>query len=310
MSNTGHLPFKPKNVNGRFHLTAPQTLCIYSDEIVETLNYLTIIGDFTINKNQPLHLDFSELENLTAAASVMLFAEITRAQLATNKHDIITLSLPVNKIQRKRFTSSGLFKAIKPGGESKLKGLIKSKNTYQSGTDPNKFSLIVLEQIKTSGINLTAPQKKIFSRGVQEAMLNVIHHAYDDNHIDPLTGIGRRWWHAISVNKEKNLIAFIIYDKGQGIPKSITSTTSLPLFNHGECIKHVLPKGITRFRDQPERGKGTHDILQINEIEDNSMIVIYSDHGRYIEDKKTGDSLCHHMKCSVHGTLIEWQLPL
>ncbi|PKF60641.1 hypothetical protein CW745_14010 [Psychromonas sp. psych-6C06] len=308
--NTAHLPFKPKNINGRFHLTAPQSLCIYGDDISETLKYLSIIGDFTVNKGQPLHLDFSEVLKLTAAASVMLFAEITRAQLATNKSDIITISPPTDKTQRRIFIGSGLFKAIKPGGESKLENLVLSKNIYQSGIDPAKFSLSVLEQIKSSGINLSPHHKRIFSRGVQEAMLNVIHHAYDGFSSDPLTGIGRRWWHAIIVNREKNRIAFIIYDKGQGIANSMSASTSLPLFNHGECIKHVLPRGVSRFTDQPERGKGTQDILQVTEIEDNSMIVIYSDHGRYMEDKKTGLSECLHMKCSVHGTLIEWQFPL
>ena len=138
-------------------------------------------------------------------------------------------------------------------------------------------------------------------------MLNVIHHAYANTE-KPLSGIGRRWWHAVFINQELKKLVLIIYDKGQGIPNSM-SKIRLPFFHQGEVIKHVIPKGVTRFVDNPERGKGTQDIIQVMDIEDNSTLLIYSDKGLYIRNSDGTQAACEECSQGVNGTLIEWQIP-
>lgn len=301
------LPFNPFLKNGRIHLTAPADFCIYQQDRADVLKYLSIIGTFTIEEEKPLHLDFSEIETMGAAVSVMLFAEITRAQLSTGISNIITYTLPRNIDIRKQFTKTGLLRAIKQGGQKKIDELFKENDVFQSGTDPDMFTLPIIEKLEWCGVTLSRQHKKLFSRGTQEAMLNVIHHAYDNTEV-PLSGIGRRWWHAIFINNKTKKLVLIIYDKGQGIPRSM-SGTNFPFFHQGQIIKHVIPKGVTRFKENPERGKGTQDIVQVMEIEDKSVLLIYSDRGLYIRNSDGEEVACEESKHSINGTLVEWQIP-
>ena len=160
-------PYDPYLMNGRIHLTAPSHFCIYNNDRADVLNYLSIIGTFTINENKLLHLDFSQIEHIGAAASVMLFAEITRAQLGTGQSNIITYTLPTAQIAKKRFIKTGLVAAIKQGGKNKIEKLFQSGSIFQSGTDPDKFTLPIMKQLEEYKVGLSRQQKN-YSLGVRK----------------------------------------------------------------------------------------------------------------------------------------------
>ena len=302
-------------------LKAPVVFCIYPNEVGDiecdahvksTMECLSRLTDLIYKESLNVHLDFSVLQYMGEAASVILFAEITRAQLITKNKNIVLLTLPVNTALRSRFNKTDLNKAISPGGFRKISSLFDDNNHYQSGTDPNKFNASTLLGVISQGVDFSKPESKLFSRGVSEAMLNVIHHAYPEgevhNEYDMYSEVGNRWWQYSYYDVAKKKLVFIIYDKGIGIPCSIGCIAPQDM-NDGEKIEFVMRKGITRFIEDSKRGTGYGDILKLAEISDKSRLLVYSDEGIYYLDRAKNISKCGINKFRVNGTLIEWQIP-
>ena len=118
----------PKDVR-RVVLNAPKVFCIYDQEtVVETLNFINQIPYVVFQSNSYLKLDFSDTEEITAAAVLILFAHVTRCQACSSKsifqfHDqVIEVVAPKNRKCRSAFVESGLWAAIRPGGIRKIDG--------------------------------------------------------------------------------------------------------------------------------------------------------------------------------------------
>lgn len=313
MKASAPIEFNPKQrPDGVLQLEAPREMCIYSifhldNEIARsTLNFLNTIGELTLIHGFKLHLDFSYVANVTAAASVLIFAEISRAQLLTNQSDVITFTLPKSEVQAKLFKSSGLYKAIMPGTSRKLVKLFDDDHAYQSGVDPNKFLASTLMHLYKGGLELSRPESKVVSKGIQEAMLNVIHHAYL-NQTDPESGIGKRWWQYVHYDSEEQRVNFIIYDKGESIPKTIKNA----LFgNHSDAdaIEYAFRKGVTRLTGTT-RGKGSQDIKDAAKVKDRSTLLVMSGKGIYFIDNEKDDKIKAELPYEINGTMIEWSIP-
>ncbi|MCS6153651.1 ATP-binding protein [Shewanella baltica] len=307
------IEFNPTELeNGILQIQAPVEMCLYSilegniEVARSTLNFLSTIADVTLLQHGYLHLDFSLVTKITAAASVLIFAEITRAQLATNQSDVITFSLPKSLEQAKLFKASGLYKAIMPGTSRKLIKLFDDNHSYQSGVDPNKFLVSTLLNLHNNGLELTTPEAKLISKGIQEAMLNVIHHAYFENQ-DQRLGIGSRWWQLVHCDPREKRVTFIIYDKGASIPSTIRPSSSVNL-SDADAIEYAYTKGVTRLVGTT-RGKGSEDIKDAAKVKDKSTLIVMSGRGMYFIDNGSGNGLKSPLPHNINGTLIEWSIP-
>ncbi|QYJ72427.1 hypothetical protein K0H59_05050 [Shewanella sp. FJAT-51649] len=300
--------------DGRVQIESPQHLCVYLinqssiDTVKKTLNFFTIISNVCLVKGRELHIDFSKLQFFSAAASVLLFAEITRVQLVTNNHDVITFTLPESGPVLRLFRNSGLNKAISAGADRKLNSLFNDNNPYQSGKDPNKFLIPAIMHLNDQGLEWSRPQSRIISKGIQEAMLNVLHHAYE-NIPDNKSGIGQRWWQLSLLDKEEKTVTFIIYDKGMSIPKSIAEKLPANISTDAEAIEFAFQKGVTRCINEPTRGKGSEDIKDVTTVKDNSKLLVYSGNGMYYIDREGGETLKLTLPANINGTMIEWLIP-
>ncbi|WP_372941752.1 hypothetical protein [Shewanella sp.] len=305
--------FNPiKKGDDTIQIESPSELCIYSlfkpdHEVTKTtINFFNTIAKLTLVDGVKVHIDFSKLERLTAAASVMIFAEISRAQLITECSDVVSFTLPSSEESSKLFRTCGLYKAIMPGTHRKIIKLFEDDHAYQSGVDPNKFLISTLLHLHREGLELTKPEVRVISKGIQEAMLNVQHHAYI-NEQNPQSGIGKRWWHYVHCDTEKKRVNFIIYDKGASIPKTIQNVM-LGRHPDSEAIEHAFKKGITRLTGTT-RGKGSQDIKEAAKIKDKSSLLVMSGKGILFIDNDKEDKIKDNLPCEVNGTLIEWSIP-
>ncbi|BCV49592.1 hypothetical protein [Shewanella algae] len=305
--------FNPKQRDdGVLQLEAPPEMCVYSifhrdSEIARrTLNFLNTVGELTLIHGLRLHLDFSNVINITAAASVLIFAEISRAQLITDQSNIITFSLPKSEEQEKLFKATGLYKAIMPGTSRKLVKLFDEDHAYQSGIDPNKFLVSTLLHLHRDGLELSKPEARIISKGIQEAMLNVIHHAYL-NESDPKSGIGRRWWQFVHCDSEEKRVSFIIYDKGISIPKTIKNVM-IGTHSDADAVEYAFRKGVTRLTGTT-RGKGSQDIKDAAKVKDRSTLLVMSGKGIYFIDNEKDAKIKDELPYEINGTMIEWSIP-
>ncbi|HCH1192656.1 TPA: hypothetical protein NKP78_003159 [Vibrio parahaemolyticus] len=286
-----------------------ENLCIYEPSQRDyTLNLLGLISAYAVGKWIPVHIDMSNCQRVTAAASVMLFAEISRARIATENDDIVTLDFPEKgQSCRTALNNIGWIHAASISYR-KINTLFEHDAIFQSGNNPGKATASVYKQLVDSGVPLTAPEVKKFTKGVTEAMLNVNHHAYD-NEKEPLNGIGRRWWQLCLVRTDENdkptKLLFIIYDLGQGILRSLPKKVGE---SNLDQIGRAMTYGVTRTKES-DRGKGSEDMLDAAEIKDNSVLYIGTNSVTYT---KMYDMAPIIEPCSIpfFGTIVEWQINL
>lgn len=279
--------------------TVNEDLCVYYEQRNFTLNLLGNISHTVFVLDTNVHLDLSGCQSISASALVMLFAEISRARMAKESDDVVTLTLPDSG-------DEPWFHAVSLSYRHYSK-LFDEDHTFQTVSDPNKAMASILKLLDRSGVMLNRLDTRTFTRGVNEAMLNVINHAYieEDN---PLGGIGRRWWQACwvgEVDGHKNLV-YIIYDLGCGI------LNSLPLAHDEESatehITRAMSYGVTRTNES-DRGKGTKNMEDATQIRDNSVLFIGTNNATYIKNQSK-DAVTELNLLPFDGTLVEWQIRL
>lgn len=282
-------------------------LCIYQSRDRDyTLNVMKNISGFAVGESIPVHIDLRNCPGVTAAAMVMLFAEVTRAKLVTGVDSIVKVFLPpLDSPIRSLFQRSGWESALLIE-HSKLQNLVRENQLFQSNSNPNEATEAVYRLLTSHGINLDTPEVKIFTKGVSEAMLNVINHAYDHEEF-PLEGIGRRWWQACFVKESADAkkMVFIIYDLGQGILSSLERENEETPTEH---IFRAMRYGVTRTGD-PKRGKGTKDIEDAAQIREGSILLVGSNDVSYIK-LKDGRIKVEQGLLPFFGTIVEWQINL
>ena len=295
----------------RVTVLAPRRLCLYlSEDYSETLKFFNTIDKLVFVERKYIEIDLTQTEEITAAASVMLFAKVTRCQgwaapeIFAYPDQIIEFKLPINKETKSLVVKSGLWAAIKPGGIKKLERLWKDKsNPFKTGNNPAEKIRDVIGLLRHQ---IPKPPKKIIA-ALQESYLNIAHHAYDaftKNEEVLHEFIEGRWWQYAFHKKESGSFTVIIYDVGSGIPSTLS-----PLIGKRaddcEYIAEAMRKGVTRFNISG-RGMGFEDIKSpIDQNITADYLVVYSGRGQVIyRNGKIEDKILHDI--DISGTLIEW----
>ncbi len=308
-SNVIHkLYSSPKDVP-RVRLVAPKNLCIYTDEnIAESLNFLNSIPVTVFNEFKYLTLDFSQTTKITAAATLMMFGHVTRCQACTSReifqfHDqIIDLVLPKDKACRQIFVGSKLWDAIKPGGIRKMDGSWSDlEQPFKTGKHPETQSLYSLDWIRSKIGHLP---KKLHG-AVQEAFLNIKHHAYAKK--DLAAFMDDRWWQYAHIIEEEEgqprRLVFLIYDMGTGIP----SKSKTLLGSDSTSIKNAMEKGFSSTGIKG-RGQGSEDLKKPTLISQNDDYLIIRSNRGHVSYVNGNITVCKNHRHSISGTLIEWSL--
>ena len=293
----------------RVQVKAPEVICLYREEYHdETLAFLDEFDTYVFNDLLYVELDFSEVREITAAAALVLFAKITRCQSCLPvgafrfPDQVISIVPPKLKSTKAKFVATGLWAAIKPGGQKKLERLWGDwNNPYKTGNDPSRQFEDVIGHLK-QGFGVLP--KRIVG-ALQESYLNIAHHAYEAFKEDPgfnefMVG---RWWQYANISPITGKMAIIIYDMGAGIPATIRSIQGG--VSDCSCIQYAMRPGVTRFNVQG-RGKGFSDIKRpIDSNASAEYLLVYSGKGEVVY--KSGQILKEYTHThSMGGTLLEW----
>ncbi|QHQ15790.1 hypothetical protein GMW39_07820 [Pectobacterium parmentieri] len=299
-------------------VVSPVNLCIYKTEYrSETLNFLNKIDTLVILKKKKIVVDLRMVQYATAAASLLFFAIVNRAQLFVQDSSAIRFLFPKkkdNELGHRYIIRTALSKALLANTFDKITDLAKEDVYFQSGVDPDKHLFSTLQMLDKIA-NLSVEQLSLLSMGIGEAMLNVSHHAYESAgdvsfslHLNYLGG--RRWWQCSWFNPEKDNAVFIICDLGLGIAKSYNSLRD---DNRAEdetaTIKEALSSGKSKFIGLG-RGNGSEDIKRPvgKGCTQNETLLVFSGNSQYYYTSETKDPVCYHLNEFIPGTLVQWSL--
>lgn len=290
----------------RLIFTAPTNICLYSNYDA-TMEFMHRFENAIWNQSHYVHLDFSKTDKITAAASVILFAAVTRCQCCApsaifkSPDQIISITLPEDKRAKLLFTKTGLWAALRPGSERKLEKLWSDwENPYKTGNNPKEELSQVIQQLNDRFKSV--PSKLVSA--LQEGYLNIAHHAYDayknlETELHPF--MNNRWWQF--AKKSPNATGAILYDMGYGIHNTLRDQ----LESHRACdvIKHAMQNGTSRFNISG-RGMGFNNIRSpIERNESAEYLLIYSGTGQVVYKRGEIFDLKEHGSY-LGGTLLEW----
>lgn len=298
---------------------APIRFCI-NDEGVRgaTLGYIGRIENALHNLYVAVHVDLSKIEFASAAASVLLFAVLSRANFILGSQANIRISLPKkddNPNGYRWIVSTGLGRALLATSDEKLKALVQQKRYFQSSIDPELALTTTMEMLRDKAM-LSHEQETLLMMGINEAMLNVRNHAYENatyTEIVKRMG-GKRWWQCSWFDKENDRVVFIICDLGMGISESYSNvkynyTTQFILEQNQ--VAEALTSGNSRYR-KAGRGNGSEDIKRPVSMgkTKNEKLKVLTQNCLYEFDTHSngGRPVVTTLKPSIPGTIVYWTL--
>lgn len=301
----------------RTRVRAPSHLCLYDrTKLVATITFLeSIVSNFT-DDPRLLLVDLSALKFMSAAAALVLFANVNYLNTLTGNPSFVTVIPPNERQSRKLFVESGLFAAIKRSSFDHPEDMLKFSNCFSTSCNPEAHSSMTAQFLRQNGVE----REDIFG-AINEAFLNVQHHAYESPAFQKIVAsIGRRWWQYCFVKGSD--ISFILYDRGQGIPDGLR-TFATGYVPDTELIRRAMQPGESRTMING-RGWGSEDIRKpIENVENGSnslsqvtspnlgrFLLVMSGLAHYLQLPNQSEGDVHHQQKPLAGTLIEWSLPL
>ncbi|EJG1805320.1 hypothetical protein HJ118_07090 [Vibrio parahaemolyticus] len=278
-----------------------ESLCVYEEQRDYTLNLMRNISGYAVGRKIPVLISLEHCPSITAGALLILFAEVSRARIVAEDDNIVKIKLPTKGSLKDTLDHIGWTKAITISFRD-YPSLMEENCPFQTASKPHEAMASIFNLLSSSGVTLTSPESKVFTKGVNEAILNVFNHAY--SHEDyPLDGIGRRWWQACW-RADDNSFVYIIFDLGQGITNSLPKAyDNEPIDEH---ICRAMRLGVTCTGDS-KRGKGSENIKDATDIKDESTLFIGSRNALYT--KLSGETpLAGKCILPFNGTLAEWQI--
>ena len=296
----------------RVYVYSPEKLCIYDEGCnFITYQFIEYVEKIVIENGNEVVIDFKNLKFITAAASLLIFAKISKCQICSKSPNSVDIKLPEDKDVKRTFTNSGLWHGIKPGGIGKIRKLIDTNNQYLSGSEQivdnvGKIIPATMLSLSQQGVKFSSPNTVIFTRGIQEAILNIKYHAYDKKVLPPnFDTLGSsRWWQCCWLDSTRNNLVFIIYDDGIGIAETLANIYEDIDSDH-ELIEKAMTIGVSQTQEV-SRGKGSNDIIKSASVFPNSHLVIYSGNGYYKNDESGITTRKTAFK--LKGTLVQWVL--
>ena len=293
-------------------LTAPVNVCIYRDGFRGlTMKFFERIDALYLSGVKSINLDLSNVQNVSAAASVIFFAKVNRIQLRSKNPNFFKFKWPNRKKNLDGYNSvirTGLSKALLAGDLGLLDEL---DEYYQSSVEPYKQVINTVASLYEQA-PLTDEQLDLLISAVSEATLNVSHHAYEEKAYETQVFEmgGKRWWQCSWYDAEDNVLVFIIYDVGVGLGRSFQrGDVAFSQMNELNCVLTALTVGQSRFRNVG-RGNGSEDIKRPigSGCADSESLLILTGNAKYSYTSVKQIVECEPVNEFFQGTLIEWSL--
>ncbi|RED11271.1 hypothetical protein [Pontivivens insulae] len=338
--HSGGLKRLPEKFRGVVRFQCPKNLSI-DDNFSESLEFFTELKELSrqiverrrFRPTTPLRysIGIENLETISVRCAVIFAAEIDRLRRIAGDELIYQGRIEDDNEAISLLRQLGVFSLV---------GNREDVSTCENGMDRVVQGHRTAIQLM-SGLNCDEDKligfyrsvQKIFDefqttdfvhKGVAEAMLNAINHAYISKFPLKYPSCGKRWWAAAVMNASETEFKVIIYDQGHGIAKTLPISG---LVESMEVIAGRALQGVTKMIDSPDevmvkaaleaartrtgedkRGKGFKDIqAPVREVR-GARLRITS--GRAQVTLQNGyDTFSLPLKHHIGGTLIEWVFP-
>lgn len=273
-------------------------------------------------RNERVFLDFKPIRRVDLPGALVVAAELDRWNRL--KHGKLH-SVDVNEWDpgvRRLLREIGFFGLldVSSGAAEKPAPSDERYVKFRSGTEVDGKEISSLQESDLDPF-IGVPNRQQLFAAVTEAMTNVLHHAYHSKMLNPAL---QRWWLSASFNTATQEIVILIYDQGQGIPKTVRQNwqdylrqiAPGSLSNHAKLIQeaHGLRRSASR---QKHRGLGLErDVRKyIEGLDCSGIYCINSMKGQYTVKTGAGARIDEmpeivNFERSLNGTLIEWRVML
>jgi len=264
--------------------------------VLENMNYVRI--------------DASKLKSITAAASLILFAKVTRCQCCAPqgvfryRDQVILIDFGENEEMERFFVKVGLWAALKSGGQSKLDKLWNNNDVrFKSGSNPSREFSEIISWLRT----YKDPLPKKMMSALQEAYLNIAHHAYErfkKKDIPLVPFMYDRWWQYASYDSSQGGFSVVLYDMGVGMPEMVREQKKR--VKDSRAVEIAMETGFTTTK-VVGRGRGSEDMQRPIKVNDYAeYLFVYSGRGLVVYDHD-GVIQSSNLRYGISGTLIEWR---
>ena len=264
-----------------------------------------------------VYIDFRKIRNLSPTAALILAAELDRWNQIKTRGRLQTVDAEQwDSTVRVLLRDMGFFGLLRVEGSPGGVGGNDDEMRYvqfRTGRIADGEAIARLQEENLEPVFGEMPRKEQLYAAVTEAMTNVVQHAYQARRRYP------HWWLAGSMNAHTSEVSVVIYDRGDGIPRTLPRRIaewikSIRKDADGLMIRaaHELMRSSTK---QAHRGHGlSRDIRgYLNVLDCQASYRVVSRKGEYIYRRfREGDER-HELKSHaepLNGTLIEWMLTL
>ncbi len=326
--NQNSLEQKGRDRADFFYIKAPEIIEIYDAEgqanhFLETMVFLNKIRTGFLKDNAVL--DFRKTKHVSAAALIMLYAEIENCK--RQKRARILYPKEQEKV-KKSLQLTNIHKLVKasPISYEHLDEMEHIPIVSSKGAD---FQEEIIDHIQKRiySDKLSPELEHKYGDAVSETIYNVQMHAYLDD------GAEDKWWLLCSVVEDRLYLA--IYDLGVGIPNTVVKRSrfkdviskllpSVYLKDVGQMTKQDLGRaGVTEAKlidismqgdvsgtREAKHGQGSKSIKALVESFSDGKLHIFSGKGLF---KMSGEDCkveLFDLSAPVKGTLIQWSMDL
>lgn len=296
-------------------IETPEIIC-FIENTERTLNFFRELREMVDNK-KILSIDLKPLKKISIEAALVFVSEVDRFR--SIKKSGIKLydekKWDINIISQ--FNDIGMFELLNINITKRMRS-INNYNTnikflkFSSGKTANKDSrdkiLKALDEL-VGDIEITG--RKHLQRSLGEAMTNTAQHAYPEDFVEKSLFKDKKWWVSASIEKDKHILRFSIYDQGKTIPGTLKLELYKDIFNRitsvldSNRIKVAIESNKSSIKAK-YRGKGLNDIKKYAEDIDEGELTIISRKGFY-NYKRNEESITKELDISLDGTLISWK---
>ena len=285
------------------------------DGVVEVLD--KIRNQSQRQRNEHCYIDFRDIQNLSPAAALVLAAELDRwnklpwRQGRLKPVDVADWDPQVRRL----LAGMGFFELMQannpplPSEDESIRYV-----KFRTGKKADGEAIDRLRAEDLDPVVGEIPGKHHLYAAVTEAMTNVVHHAYKTNQASKAGQAN--WWLSASHDSEKHEVAIIIYDQGDGIPKTLPrkfgeNISNILRSDHAKMIEaaHELSRSAS---GEQHRGYGLRRDVRgyLEKLDCRGHYRVVSLQGEYIYEKRLDGvrSTKKTHRRSLSGTLIEWRL--
>lgn len=312
-------------INPDERIEAPVTMDLANyQNAKELLRVVRAISNRVLKLGLPVRLDLSGTKQFYVSGAIYLYAELDRVINESNLVKPVTLIRPKASRPCEVMKQIGLFDLcgddvnITPEREDVIYWRL-TKGENQSGELQGRH----VEEV-TAMANSTAQQLEVNGiwKGINEAVNNVVEHAYRLPRYDNFQGLPNTKWWMLSHIRNNHFVTAVC-DLGCGYSKTINKTMPEDflvklkgILNIGNedifAIKAAMEYGRTST-EQRNRGKGSRDAQSVLLAHGKGELIILSNSGLVKFSMKNGklqEEFTDDIGLDTGGTILWWRIPL